>query len=307
MRDRGKILVVRGGAIGDFILTLPVLAALRAQFPETHLEVLGYPHIARLALLAGSADAVRPIEARPLARFFARGGELDETWRDYFGQFSIVLSFLYDPDGVFRTNLTRCGVRHFIEGPHRPEEAGTKHAAHALLEPLSQLAIFNANTHPRIVVPGLEAGGSVRLALHPGSGGVRKNWPFPAWLALARAVIRETDWRLVVVGGEAEGEVMSSLAEALPKDRCEFHLHLPLEELARVLAGSALFVGHDSGITHLAAAVGLPCLVLWGPTNEHVWRPLGSAVRLLRHDAGLSGLPVETVYQQIVEMMNHRV
>jgi len=63
----GKILVVRGGAIGDFILTLPVFAALREHFPNAHLEVLGYAHIASLAKAGGLVDAVRSIEAGPLA------------------------------------------------------------------------------------------------------------------------------------------------------------------------------------------------------------------------------------------------
>jgi len=98
-RPRGKILVIRGGAIGDFILTLPVFAALRRHFPATHLEVLGYPHIAQLSLAGGLVDAVHSIEARPLAGFFARGGELDEHLTNYFAGFAVVISFLYDPAG----------------------------------------------------------------------------------------------------------------------------------------------------------------------------------------------------------------
>ena len=68
--------MIRGGAIGDFILTLPAIAALRRQFPEAHLEVLGYPHIIQLALAGGLVNRVQSIEARALAGFFARGGEL---------------------------------------------------------------------------------------------------------------------------------------------------------------------------------------------------------------------------------------
>src|SRR5262245_16472801 len=75
---RSKILVIRGGAIGDFILTLPAIAALRQAFPHTHLEVLGYSHIVELAVAGGLADRARSIDARPLAAFFARNGELGE-------------------------------------------------------------------------------------------------------------------------------------------------------------------------------------------------------------------------------------
>src|SRR6201988_2020552 len=96
--QRGKILVIRGGAIGDFILTIPAIAALRSTFPNTHLEVLGYPFLAELAEAAGIIDAFRSIEARPLARFFARNAQLDDEWSDYFESFHLIISYLYDPD-----------------------------------------------------------------------------------------------------------------------------------------------------------------------------------------------------------------
>ena len=83
------MLVIRGGAIGDFILTLPVLSALREAFPDTHLEVLGYPRLAELATSAGIIDGFRSIEARALAGFFARKGTLDPELTKYFESFSV--------------------------------------------------------------------------------------------------------------------------------------------------------------------------------------------------------------------------
>ena len=74
---------------------------------------------------------------------------------------------------------------------------------------------------------------------------------------------------------------------------------LPLSDLARRLAGCRAFIGHDSGITHLAAAVGLPCLVLWGDTVEEVWRPPGEKVMVLRHAGGLARLPVAEVIERL--------
>src|SRR6266852_8238448 len=130
---RGKMLVIRGGAIGDFILTLPALAALRAQFPRAHLEVLGYPHIAQLALSGGLAERVQSIESRALAGFFARNGELAEELADYFSEFDLIVSYLYDPDEIFQINVGRCTVGQFIAGPHRPDEKGHLHASRVYL------------------------------------------------------------------------------------------------------------------------------------------------------------------------------
>ena len=118
-----RILVIRGGAIGDFILTLPVLAVLQDRFPLADIEVLGYPRVASLALSGGLAKAVHAIESPGLASFFARGGSFDLEWREFFGQFDIVISYLFDPDKIFEPNVKSCGSCQFIAAQHRPDEA----------------------------------------------------------------------------------------------------------------------------------------------------------------------------------------
>ena len=78
---------------------------------------------------------------------------------------------------------------------------------------------------------------------------------------------------------------------------------LPLAELAHRLAGCRAFIGHDSGISHLAAAVGLPGVVLWGDTAEEIWRPPSEKVMVLRYPAGLARLPVKKVVEQLRRVM----
>jgi len=77
---------------------------------------------------------------------------------------------------------------------------------------------------------------------------------------------------------------------------------LPLPELAVLLQGCAAFVGHDSGISHLAAAVGLPGLILWGDTEEEIWRPPSERMIVLRHAAGLANLPVGRVMAELTRL-----
>jgi heptosyltransferase III len=314
--SQGKILVIRGGAIGDFILTLPAIAALRRQFPAAHLEVMGYPHIARLALAGGFVDRVQSIEARALAGFFARNGDLAEDLVDYFSEFDLILSYLYDPDGIFRANVGLCTGAQFIVGPHRAQDEAGLHAAKVYLQPLERLAIFDADPiphlvlippteplpperppHPNSLPPGGGEGGT--LALHPGSGSERKNWPEDKWADLLQHLVNFTGFRLLLVGGEAEGERLQRLAAALPPARTRVAQSLALPDLAQRLALCRAFIGHDSGISHLAAAVGLPCLVLWGDTSMDVWRPPSQRATVLRHPDGLTKLPVEAVLKQL--------
>ncbi|TAK98633.1 MAG: hypothetical protein EPO07_11700 [Verrucomicrobia bacterium] len=318
--SKGKILVIRGGAIGDFILTLPALAALRNQFSEAHLEVLGYPHIAQLALIGGLVDRVQAIEARALAGFFARNGELAEDLRDYFSGFNIIVSYLYDPDEIFQANVKRCSAAQFIVGPHRPDESERIPAAKVFLKPLERLAIFDADAVPRINLLGTRSTASQTLenseeasgdavervptvAFHPGSGSERKNWPEAKWSELSLKLANETKLNLLLVGGEAEGERLARLAAKLPAGRCEIIQRIPLREVAVRLKSCAAFVGHDSGISHLASALGLPCLVLWPHTIEEIWRPPGERVIVVKEIAGIHNLSVQRVADELKRIL----
>ena len=300
---RGKILVIRGGAIGDFVLTLPAISALRRQFPEAHLEVLGYPHIIQLALAGGLVNQVQSIEARALAGFFARGGELASDLVDYFSEFDLIVSYLYDPDAIFQANMARCTFAQFIAAPYRPDERAGVHATRVYLKPLERLAIFDADPMPRLSV-GPQATTLRQVSLHPGSGSERKNWPEIRWAELVEHLLQETELDLLLVGGEAEGERLQRLAAALPPQRVRVAQSLPLVELASLLQRCAAFVGHDSGISHLAAALGLPGVILWGETREEIWRPPSERMLLVRDPGDLSKLPVAAVLNELRRLVD---
>jgi heptosyltransferase III len=305
-----QILVIRGGAIGDFVLTLPVLAALRQQFPQCHLEVLGYRHITELAVQGGLADATRSIESGTLARFFAPGSVLDETWADYFSRFALILSYLYDPESIFQINVARCSKAQFVPCPHRPDESLGLHATDTFLRPLERLAIFGASPVPRLNLRNPadplpeEIHFQRTLVLHPGSGSSQKNWPEPAWHELIQHLVTLPDWEFLLVSGEAEDERADRLASLVPTDRRHHAHRLPLPELALRLGTCRAFIGHDSGISHLAAAVGLPGIVLWGPTNETIWRPRSSRFRVLQSPDGIAALPVGLVIAELNDLLS---
>jgi len=301
---RGKILVVRGGAIGDFILTLPAISAMRNTFPGAHFEVLGYPVVAELAKAGGLIDGFRSIEAGPLSRFFARDAKLDPAWVEYFASCNLIISYLYDPDAIFRTNVGRATKAQFIQGLHRPDESSAVHATAVFLKPLEQLAIFSADPVPRISVQvGEKLAPGKWIAIHPGSGSERKNWKLERWFTLLQWIQTETDWNVLLIAGEAEVTRLDELARAIAKGRLHRAECLPLADLAALLAQCALFVGHDSGITHLAAAVDCKVIALWGPSKRIIWQPLNKSARIVEAPAGdLEQLTAGTVIDAVREM-----
>ena len=286
-----RILVIRGGAIGDFVLTLPAIKLLRDAFPQAHLEILGHRHIAALAERRFYANAIRSIESAALAPFFGRDAVLPAEWAGYFASFDLILSYLFDPDRIFQGNLERCGTRRIIAGPSKP--GSDEQAALQLARPLEQIGlplenravvIYLADQDREFARDFLGERGTPVIALHPGSGSAKKNWPIERWKELGEHLFPFGSM-ILVVGGEADEERLRLLEIAWKDKPVRFAKNLPLPRLAALFEGS-VFVGHDSGISHIAAAVGARCVLLFGPTDPAVWAPANENVTVLRAPGG---------------------
>jgi ADP-heptose:LPS heptosyltransferase len=320
-----RILVIRGGAIGDFILTLPALKALREAYAHAHVEILGYKHIAALAENRFYAQAVRSIEYGPLSSFFAKNSELPADLAGYFASFDLTISYLYDPDQIFEENLRRCGVENLICGPAKILERGGL-AARQLAQPIEQLGIKVADLAENIFLSMddrqfgeefLRTSSQPVVAIHPGSGSERKNWPLENWIELfsnQRDLPKPkrnpghvgNALSLVVVSGEADKAQTAQLEYAWQSRNVQFARNLPLPHLAAVLEHT-VFVGHDSGISHLAAAAGAKCILLFGPTNPDVWAPRNENVQVLRAQSGnISDLEIESVEAAVAAAVSGR-
>jgi heptosyltransferase-3 len=296
-----RILVLRGGALGDFILTLPAIKLLRDAFPQAHLEILGYQHVIALAEKRFYADAIRSIEYGALAGFFAKDAALSPELAAHFGSFDLVLSYLFDPDAIFETNLKRCGTKRFIAGPAKL--TGNEHAAQQLAQPLERLGLRLENRAAKIYLSEgdrelargfLRDAGQPFIALHPGSGSETKNWPIQNWIEFGKFFLAQ-DRNILVVSGEADEERVRVLESTWDPERVQFAKHLPLPQVAALLENST-FVGHDSGISHLAAAVGARCILLFGPTDPVIWAPANASVTVLQtSERNLRSIGVEPV------------
>ena len=305
----GKFLFIRGGAVGDFILTMPAIQLVREQLPDNEIEILGYPAITSLATATGLANRTRSIEDARLAAFFAPGAELDQEWCDYFSSFNVVVSYLYDPDGFFGDNLERAGVQTLLRGPFRPaDEAPFIPAASQLATPLETLALYlddpGMTLDYRISSEAIKASRRPRVAIHPGSGSASKNWSFESWASVLAELHRELDIEYVVTSGEAKHETIGQFLALLDERELPYtHLSgLALPELGAVFNDVDLYLGHDSGLSHLAASAGARGLLLFGPTNPEIWAPVSPAMkRLVSKDKSLGGIQVQEVLKALGE------
>jgi lipopolysaccharide heptosyltransferase III len=310
-----RILVIRGGAIGDFILTLPALKALRDAYPQAHMEFLGYKHIAVLAENRFYAQAVRSIEYGALSSFFAANSKLPAELANYFASFDLIISYLYDPDGIFDNSLRRCGVENLIQGPAKIDNS--VHAARQLAKPVDELGtevvdlaakIFPSAEDRQFALYFLRDLPRPILAIHPGSGSKKKNWPLENWIELGNDLFARESFRgsILVISGEADHAQVARLEELWENERVAFAKDLQLVHLAALVENS-IFVGHDSGISHLAAAAGAKCILLFGPTNPEVWAPKNENVQMIQAPSGdMSSLRFEAIRDALMYRLEGR-
>ncbi len=247
-------LLIRPGGIGDFIVSLPALECLRAGYTEVWTRT-------ELMPLGRFADCARSIAATGLDLLAVT--DTPPRLLDDLRSFDSIVSWYGANRPEFRDAVAALGLPfHFF--PALPGESAGIHAADFYLSQAREIAPCASDGIPRIACDPVPHGSAV---IHPFSGSPRKNWPMANFRALARKL--EAAMPVKWLAGPEE-----DLPGAVRFD--------DLYELARWLAGARLYVGNDSGITHLAAATGAPVLALFGPTDAAVWGPRGPNVRIGR-------------------------
>jgi ADP-heptose:LPS heptosyltransferase len=294
---RPNILVIRPGALGDFVLTLPVLACLRRKFPHAHIEVMGYPSITEIAVGRHYADRTSRFDSPEVAYLFLKVAKLPEDLTRYLQHFDPIISFL--GDGVFAENLKRVGKGYVVS--HNPSPAANQHIVDHLLSALGRWGdVSQGERTPRVFLTGedrqwasdfldrhLIRGAVPLVALHPGSGGRKKCWPVENFTYLTSHLKKELGVQILLVSGPADEETTRHFLNHMRPRPPVLH-NLPLPKLAAVLEKCSLFIGNDSGVTHLAAATGTPTIALFGPTDPAVWGPRGERVKIIRGEVGCS-------------------
>lgn len=254
-------LLIRPGAIGDCILALPAMEFLRCDYLEVWVAAPNVP-------LVRFADRVRSIGSTGLDMVGIPDREPAPELLECLAGFDEIVSWYGTARAEFREAVAGLPFR-FL--PALPEEGARRHAADYYLAQVGGCG----PAIPRLDCPRWQGGFAV---IHPFSGSAKKNWPLERYRELARVLGARMPVRWCAGPEEPlEGAVRFA-------DRYE---------LACWLAGARLHIGNDSGITHLAAAVGAPVVALFGPTDPAVWAPRGPRVQIVA--TAKPGEPVESI------------
>ncbi len=275
------------------IVTLPAFGAIRNHFTNARIEVMGYPSFLEIIRGRFYADEVSRFDQADVSHLFMKDAEISVSLRKRFSSMDLIVSFVSDKDQVLTRNLEAMGVRRVMHYDPFPPEDGSVHIIDHFLKSLDALDISYANKIPkvflhdedicfgndfireRIVDPR-----KILVVLHPGSGSRQKCWPVERFAALINRLNREMQAHVFLVSGPADGEIVEEL-KAKVKGKFFLIDRLSLPKLAAIIEQCDLFIGNDSGITHLAAAMGVRTVAIFGPTDPKMWGPRGERVKIL--------------------------
>ena len=298
-----KLAVLRANALGDFVVSLPAIEALRAAYPAAELVLLGADwHAGFLAGRPGPVDRCVPVpptagvrDDRPPApaaeveAFFARMGA---------ERFDLAVQ-LHGGGRHSNPFVRRLGAR--VTAGSRAADAPAldrsvaytrhQHEIHRFLEVAALVGAAPVTLEPRLSVTARDRAEAAAVGaddrplvvLHPGANDPRRRWPAERLAAVGTELARKGA-ALAVVGTAAERPLADRLLDALEADAADLVGRLGLGGLAGLLERAALLVGNDSGPRHLAAAVGTATVAVYWGVNLGAYGPLYRA----RHRAPTS-------------------
>ena len=307
-----SVLTIHQGALGDFILALPILETLRTVLPQAKSVIMGYPRILELVEERFYAEKILSIDQRGMATFFVRDGSLDIPLSQFFKTFDLVVVFGKDGEGTLIGNLRKVCQGRLLHIHSFPTWDEKVHLIDHLLRQIAQYGLPVSSSNPKLHLKqsdrdwaedfwkdqGLTGEERSRvIILHPGSGSRKKVWPIERFLELASDFQKFFGSKLLIVLGPAEGLEVQKAFERMGPDRPVLAKDLSLLQLASVMEGSWFFIGNDSGISHMAAALGIPTIAIFGPTDPRVWSPRGERVCVVRKEMPCSPCPQERFFQ----------
>ena len=293
-----NVLIVRPGALGDTLMLMPSMACLREKVSLTFVG-----RRPGLDFLQTHVSACLDFEGPGWHRLFL---EMPDDHGLPICQADLVVAFFNDKDGRIRHNLNtflpNVPVHVFSS---LPPEGATIHAALYIAECLKSSGLpIEPKKSIDCAVRGFLFGAICPrtrrsgFVFHPGSGDSRKNHPPEFWLNLILRVARTTDLqghKHTILLGPAEEALYPFFIENLQSSKVKILVYPEKDQLTALLKTAALYFGHDSGITHLAAMSGTPTLALFKESDVNQWRPLGPCVRVIRSNAHSSGMIIGEV------------
>jgi ADP-heptose:LPS heptosyltransferase len=274
-----RLLIIHQGALGDVVLIFPVIIALRKKF--SRIDILCQGQLGKLAARLELVDKGYPLEAAYFATLFS--DQIDSKIRNLLSNCAKILVFSFSSD--LENAINQITDSPCLRITPRPPARDNIHVVQFLIQNLMDGGLIEAADSNEAVSnrqrkQTRRAGRSIdtsKIIIHPGSGSIRKRWPMTNFLDLADR-LEKRGLQPQFVCGPAEPELIEEIRN---QDR-QIHSFSELTDLVDWLESAGGYIGNDSGVSHLAAFLGLASVVIFGPADPERWKPLGPRVQIVR-------------------------
>jgi ADP-heptose:LPS heptosyltransferase len=290
-----SILIVHQGALGDLILSLPALYSMRLYYGDSPWTMAGNPET--LSLLHGRfyAREVISFHQKEWAGLFQQEALIPDRFQHYLSSFQKTYLFSKRKPEILTGGLIRAGLKEVLWMPSLPD-GQEKRSLQSLQKEILESENIPWVETDKTIFPTPEdlreaeeyLGQTFKSeeerplwALQPGSGSPHKNWPLERFLEVARKLLSGRKAQPLFLVGPVEREISPGMVRTIEALGFPVLKNLTLPVLAGVLSHCSGYIGNDSGVSHLAAALGLRTVVLFGPTDPLLWSPPGKKVRVL--------------------------
>jgi ADP-heptose:LPS heptosyltransferase len=296
-----SFLIVHQGAIGDFILSLPAIEAIHSRYPEARFSFFGRPATLEIIFSRSYfAEIIDNAESR-WASLYHSNPRIQPAAFGSLPQVDRVFAFGSVSSRLLVDNLASLlGTSSHRIDPFPDPSLGFSVSDYQCRQ-LLELGIPAVPVPPAIIAPckqdTLEIRRFVReqvktgkrlVIVHPGSGGKKKIWSPAGWLDIIERLSCYHNSQVVLLQGPADTDIIGKLRARMEKAPFIVLKNWNLGKLAALMRHAALYLGNDSGITHLAAACDTPTIALYGPTDPHIWGPRGSQVKIVQWQPQIS-------------------
>lgn len=276
-----KLLIINQGAIGDIISLFPAIIRLREKF--SRIDAICKKSLGELACSFKLISKAYPIEAAFFSSMFSE--KVDAVAAEIINSYDEILLFSYSQElergigGIVQRKIHRI--------PPRPGAHLDIHILNHILSRLAESRLIDDPAPPENdYFARLTEHEETKIILHPGSGSMRKNWPVSNFIATFK-ILRAAGMHPEIILGPAEQSLSEIFAKNLPAGS-RIYMLSDLFDLIRILKQSGGFIGNDSGISHLAAFMGIPTVVIFGPSDPKRWKPFGRSVEIIRPETDCS-------------------
>ena len=327
--DPRNILVIDFGQLGDVVMSLPALRAIRERFPYAKITVaVGKPG-GELVHLSGYANEIIEVDRVSLrdGPTLISIGRIVKLVKDVR---KLKFDFVIDLHSYYETNVLGflSGAQHrlysrrenrsldFLSNfkPRPAKESAKTHLIDRYLDLLKPLGVQNASRIPKLrTSPDADSAveallkkekaesGELLVGLFPGAGHSGRRWPQEHFAELADHLVRNDRVRVVVFAGPEEREIVAEMRPLFPSKTIFFD-RLTIPQLVSAQARLTLFISNDTGPVHVAAAAGTPVIVILDRPDPHSFIPVGDASKAI-FGARITEITVETVYKAAHEQL----